>query len=207
MFLDNLLKKNLSAAIEMGEQNIRAKTDLSLFYRDTIQPAMYEVGDRWASGDLSVADEHMASALAQTVVANMQVKTPPASTSRGKAIITAATNEQHELGARMTAHVFEADGWEVTFLGANMPMADLTRMARQLSPRFIGISLAMPYHLHHVKRIIDTFKGDAALKQIDILVGGQVFATFPEAAAYLPEAAVVSDLEEAALMARKWSVA
>ncbi len=205
IFLDNLLHMDLSAAIEQGERNIRARKDLSLFYRDTVQPAMYEVGARWASGEISVAEEHMASALAQTVVAHMQVKTPAAMARRGKALITAATNEQHELGARMTAHVFESDGWEITFLGANMPLADLTHMARKLLPRFIGISIAMPYHLHHARRIIDALKNDSELNQIKILAGGLVFANFPEAADYLPGAEVVSDLEAAVLVARKWA--
>jgi methanogenic corrinoid protein MtbC1 len=205
-FLDSMLKQDLSDAIDLGEKNLNPGTSLRLFYRDTIRPAMYEVGARWSRGEISVAEEHMATALAQTVVANLQARSPASSGKRGRAIITAATNEQHELGARMVAHAFETDNWEVIYLGANMPLSDLTHMARRISPRFIGISLAMPYHLHHVKRIIDTFKSDTALAQIKIIVGGLVFAVFPEAAACLPGALIVSDLEEALDLARRWAV-
>ncbi|PKL38623.1 MAG: hypothetical protein CVV41_22485 [Candidatus Riflebacteria bacterium HGW-Riflebacteria-1] len=205
-FLKSLLKQDLPDVIGLGEKNLNPGAALRLFYRDTMRPAMYEVGSRWARGEISVAEEHLATALAQTVVANMQARSAASSGKRGRAIITAATNEQHDLGARMVAHAFETDDWEVIYLGANMPLSDLTHMARRTMPRFVGISLAMPYHLHHVKRIIDTFKSDGELAQIKILVGGLVFAVFPEAAACLPGALIVSDLEEALDLARGWSV-
>ncbi|PKL49141.1 MAG: hypothetical protein CVV42_07345 [Candidatus Riflebacteria bacterium HGW-Riflebacteria-2] len=205
-FLNGLLQQDLPDSIEQGEKNLNPGESLRRFYSDTMRPAMYEVGARWARGELTVADEHLATSLAQTVVANLQTRSVAGSGKRGRAIITAATNEQHDLGARMTAHAFESDGWEVIYLGANMPLSDLTHMTRRVKPRFIGISLAMPYHLHHVKRIIDTFKSDAELKQINILVGGLVFSMFAEAAACLPGALIVSDLEEAIKQARRWAV-
>jgi len=205
-FLNSILEKDLPGAVNLALQNTRSEDGLRNFYNTTMQPAMYEVGARWSRGEISVADEHMATAVAQSVVANLQAKTAATAGRRGKAIITAATNEQHDLGARMAAHVFETDGWEVVYLGANMPISDLTHLARRVKPRFIGISVAMPYNLHHVKRIEEAFKNDVELKQIKIIVSGIVFRLFPEAATCLDGINVITNLDEAITMTRRWAV-
>lgn len=106
----------------------------------------------------------------------------------------------------MISHCLEADGWDVTFLGANAPMNDLIGMARRIRPRFIGISISMPYHLHHVKRLIDCLGADPDLNKIPLLIGGQVFTMFPEAVACLPGANIVTHPTEAIELARGWGI-
>lgn len=203
-FLGTLLNQDLPQAIAMGENRIQPAADPGAFYQDTVQPAMYEVGARWERGELTVAHEHLATALAQTVVATLQGRTRSSQKKRGRALIAASVGELHELGARMIAHCLEADGWEVTFLGANTPLGALMDLARRLKPRFIGVSTSMPYHLHHVKRLIDSFRADAELSSIPLMIGGQVFVMFPEAAACLPGARIVTDFAEAVALARGW---
>ncbi len=204
-FLHSLLKRDTAEAVAMATQKTHSEEELRNFYNGTLHPAMYEVGDKWARCEISVAEEHMATAVAQNVIATLQTKATNKTGQRGRAIITAATNEQHELGSRIAAHVFENDGWEVLYLGANMPLSDLTHLARRVKPRFIGISVAMPYHLQHVKRVEEIFKSDAELAQIKIMVSGIVFRLFPEAAACLDGMTIIDNLDEAVAMARRWS--
>ena len=204
-FLYSLLKRDTAGAVAIATQKTHSEEGLRHFYNETLHPAMYEVGDKWARCEISVAEEHMATAVAQNVIATLQTKATNKTGQRGRAIITAATNEQHELGSRIAAHVFENDGWEVIYLGANMPLSDLTHLARRVRPRFIGISVAMPYHLQHVKRVEEFFKSDAELAQIKIMVSGIVFRLFPEAAACLDGMTIIDSLDEAVAMARRWS--
>jgi methanogenic corrinoid protein MtbC1 len=205
-FLNHLLKKDTAEAVAIATNSTESEESLLHFYHDTMHPAMYEVGNRWAQGNISVAEEHLATAVAQNVIANLQTRTTKTSGQRGRAIITSATNEQHDLGARIAAHVFENDGWEVIYLGANMPISDLTHLARRIKPRFVGISVAMPYNLQHVKRIEEIFKTDPELAQIKIMVSGIVFRLFPEAAGCFKGIDVIETLEEAISIARRWAL-
>jgi MerR family transcriptional regulator, light-induced transcriptional regulator len=62
LFLASLLEGNHRKAIEVATNNVHSVTDLTEFYLQVIQPAMYNVGTLWAKGDISVAREHLASA-------------------------------------------------------------------------------------------------------------------------------------------------
>ncbi len=61
LFLASLLEGNHRKAIEVATNNVHTVTDLTEFYLQVIQPAMYDVGTLWAKGDISVAREHLAS--------------------------------------------------------------------------------------------------------------------------------------------------
>lgn len=89
--------------------------------------------------------------------------------------MTSAPNEFHELGARMLADMLEAAGWDVIFLGANTPSEELIKLVRKTSPRFLAISLTMPFSIDKVAVIIATIKSDPGLGHIKIMVGGSAF--------------------------------
>lgn len=206
-FFDALMRQDLQSALNQGEKETAGESAPDNFYQNTIQPAMYEVGAKWEQGEISVAEEHLATALTQTVVASLQGQKQSAGKSRGRAIIASIAGELHDLGARMISHSFEADGWEVTFLGANMPLLDLCDLAKKNRPGFIGLSLSMPYYLHYVRKVALMFKSDPELQDIPILVGGLVFKLFPEAGSYLEGVVLANDIKESLAQARRWSIA
>lgn len=205
-FFKALMRQDLQSALSQGENETAGESVPEKFYQNTIQPAMYEVGAKWEQGEISVAEEHLATALTQTVVASLQGRNQTLAKSRGRAIIASITGELHDLGARMVSHCFEADGWDVTFLGANLPLLDLRNISKKNKPAFIGLSLAMPYYLHYVRKIVDTFKSDPELQEIPIMVGGLVFKLFPEATGYLPGVFVCNDINAALIKARGWAI-
>ncbi|MGM0600170.1 MAG: cobalamin B12-binding domain-containing protein [Candidatus Rifleibacteriota bacterium] len=203
-FLTSLMTKNIAEAVKMGESSMREFTSPEIFYSLIAQPSMYKIGYLWQTGKITAADEHLASAITQNVVANMQLSGPSPSKNKGRAVISAAAGELHELGARMLGHCFEADGWEVDFLGANSPLKDTVDYCKKVKPDFIGLSVAMPYHLHHVQHLIDRFKAEEELKNLPVMVGGSVFKLLPEATGCLNGATVIIDIKGALKTAKEW---
>jgi DNA-binding transcriptional MerR regulator/methylmalonyl-CoA mutase cobalamin-binding subunit len=61
---------------------------------------------------------------------------------RGVAVLACAPGERHELGLMMAAIALRRDGWKVVYLGADTPLADAAALARRLSARVLGLSLA-----------------------------------------------------------------
>jgi methanogenic corrinoid protein MtbC1 len=177
-YLAALVAGDPAAALEIARA-ITSPADLESFFLSVIQPAMYEIGDRWEAGELSVAREHLASAITSRVVASLSTARNVKKPWRGRAVVSAAPNEFHELGAWMLSDLLEADGWEVSYLGANTPQEDLVEMVRDRRPAVVALSVTMPFNLDRTKAIIAALRAQTASGPVRILVGGRVFNRQP----------------------------
>ena len=92
-------------------------------------PTMRRIGQDWAEGRLTVADEHRASAIAERLLA--RIATHPRGRPRGVAVVATVPGEEHGLSATMGAIVLRADRWRVHHLGTQVPVDDLLTMARR----------------------------------------------------------------------------
>ncbi|MDZ7839493.1 MAG: cobalamin-dependent protein [Gammaproteobacteria bacterium] len=147
-----------------------------------IQPAMYEIGRLWQENMVSVAQEHLASAIAQTLMAQAYGLTGPTDTVDRSALFACSAGNQHAIGLRMVADAFEYAGWTVHFLGANTPSAALIQHARAFNPDIIGLSASLPYQLKGVRETVGALRDALGPDCPRIVVGGLVFNQFPELA-------------------------
>lgn len=203
-FYQAIIGKDINEALKIGEHELARDSRPDRFYQFTLRPAMYRVGAEWEQGKLSVAEEHIATSVAQTVVSTLHLKNPGTGRVVGKAMIASVAGELHDLGARMVSHSLAVSGWEVTCLGANMPIMTIIETARKTKPNFAGFSLTMPYYLHYLRRIVEAFKADPILCNIPIMAGGAVFDLFPEAKRYFADLNIIDDISAAVQKAREW---
>jgi methanogenic corrinoid protein MtbC1 len=108
-----------------------------------IAPALELVGAAWELGLISVAEEHLATAAAERALATLYphlVREPRG--PRGRVILAAAEGERHVLGLRMVADVLEGAGFDVLYMGADVPSASLVDLAERLRPVAVGLSAA-----------------------------------------------------------------
>ncbi len=88
---------------------------------DLVAPAMARVGDRWAAGELNVADEHRATAVAQRIVGRLGPRFARRGRRRGTLVIGAPEGDHHSLPVAIAADVVRGRGFEVLELGAHTP--------------------------------------------------------------------------------------
>lgn len=131
-FLTAILTGDDEKALYLAKEFTRVSGDIATFYTEIVQPVMYEIGSLWESGKISVSEEHLATSIVSKVLANLyeEIKIYEAK-RKYKAVVTAAPNEYHELGARMMADLLEAEGWEVYYLGANVPEKKVISMVKK----------------------------------------------------------------------------
>ncbi len=129
------------------------------FYLNVIEPSMYEIGARWERGEISVAQEHLATAISSRVMAALYPRFVLGEQTKGRAVVTTVYEEFHELGAWMVADLLALDGWEVSYLGAHTPTGDLLDMLLNLKPDLLALSSAMPFNLDRVQESIQTVRG------------------------------------------------
>src|SRR3954471_22110114 len=79
-------------------------------------PALRRLGDDWAAGRATVAEEHRASAICDRLIVRCAVH--PRGRPRGSCIVATAPGELHGLPALMASIVLRADRWQVHHLGA-----------------------------------------------------------------------------------------
>lgn len=112
---------------------------------DLVLPYLHELGERWASGEASVAQEHFASQLLRGRLLGLA-----RGWDRGagpRALLACAPGEQHDLGLIAFGIALRARGWRVTYLGQDTPLETLAESARSVAPLAIVISSASPERL------------------------------------------------------------
>ena len=90
-------------------------------YTDVLSPALTAVGQRWHDGELSVAKEHLASAVAFRIIGRMGPRFLRKGRSRGKVIVTTPAGERHSMPTAMLSDLLRGAGFEVTDLGVHVP--------------------------------------------------------------------------------------
>jgi MerR family transcriptional regulator, light-induced transcriptional regulator len=106
-----------------------------------IGPALRRIGDDWATGAVSIAQEHRASAICERLLATSARQ--PAGRPRGTAVVTTPAGERHGLPALMAAGCLREDHWLVHHLAADLPAAEVRRLAEQVGASLVVLSSAM----------------------------------------------------------------
>lgn len=109
-----------------------------------IEPAMVHIGELWESNAISVADEHLATAISHGVLVRLfdalSVTRPR---SRELVLLAAVAGQRHTLGLRMIADVLGGAGFDVLFLGADVPRAGLRAFVAEHQPAVIGLGFGI----------------------------------------------------------------
>lgn len=177
-FLSYLLAADFEAAIKFANKFIKSPADIQNFYLKIIQPSLYDVGNLWEAGKISVAEEHLATAIVGRVMANIYTHFP-AIKKKARAIVTSSPNEFHELGGRILADFLEIDGWDVYYLGANVPEQELVKLVKKVKPKILAISVTMPFNIERAEKMINLLKNQKNIKS-KIIVGGIAFNLMPD---------------------------
>jgi len=172
------------AAISVGNQRLR---------KEVIVPLMHAVGDRWRDGTLRVIHEHLVTEMVRSMLAALS-NGADLSQQAPKLVLTTPAGEHHELGAMLAASAANDMGWDIVYLGPNLPADEIVLAAREFNARAVGISIVYgaPGHLtaKELKRIRETLDPNVSL-----LVGGRGAARFKPLLAEIG-AVYVGDLDE-----------
>lgn len=104
-----------------------------------VQPVMIEVGEQWHAGKLTVTAEHFATQFVRRKLSGL-FNTYNITDGRGLVLVGCAPSEQHDLGALMLSVFLVRHGWQVIYLGPEVPMKDLLDTVRQIQPDMVCMS-------------------------------------------------------------------
>ena len=113
------------------------------FLDELVAPLLHEIGVRWRAGTLRPAHEHVAVAVIKQIVGWMLDRAREGTT--GKTLVVGTlTGEKHELGALLAATVAAMEGWQVVFLGQDLPSEEIALTVRSVEAAAVGVSVVNP---------------------------------------------------------------
>ena len=109
-----------------------------------VAPAMQWIGDLWERGAIGIADEHLATAISDSALAHLYPRLQTAAPrSRERVLVAAVQHERHVLGLRMVADALEGAGFDVLYLGGDVPAGALLDACRKHGPAAVALGVTM----------------------------------------------------------------
>lgn len=172
-FLDALLAGDRRGSQEQFEAWLAAGEDMRSLYENLVQRALYEIGQRWEKGQVSVASEHLATAIMESLLLRVYPQIFGKPRVGRSAVVACVACELHQIGGKMVADFFELNGWRGYFLGANTPVSDLLLCIQEKQTDVVALSLTLVSGLDVLLDLAAEVR--RRFPSVPILVGGQAF--------------------------------
>jgi methanogenic corrinoid protein MtbC1 len=197
-FFDAIRRGDRRTAFRVTDEALDEGADLRALYIDVVQPAMREIGRLWQQNVLTVAEEHVATAIAQSAMSRVFERVFEWRDVRSPRLLAAcADDERHQIGLRMLCDLLELDGWDTSYLGASVPVESLVELVRKSNPDVVAISAAITPNVPRVRDAITAIRAANLPKQPLIAVGGRAFLIDPSLAQRVGADLTARDADEA----------
>ncbi|WP_432080815.1 cobalamin B12-binding domain-containing protein [Streptomyces sp. WAC 04229] len=160
---------------------------------EVIGAVQHKVGIEWAANRMSVAGEHVATAINDRAIAALPARRPD--TFLGKVTVACVDKEWHALPARLLAETLRLRGWQVGYLGAQVPTAHLIGHIHRTGADAVCLSAALSTRLPVAHAAITAVQAVG----VPVMVGGLGFGADGRYArrlgadAWAPEARAAAD--------------
>ncbi len=147
---------------------------------ELIGPAMQAIGTGWERGELSVADEHRASAVVTRLISRLSGRFTRRGRKRGSVVVAAPPGELHGVPVAMAADLLRWRGYEVVELGADTPAEALAEAAAGVADLMaVALACTTDASCGSARRALAVMR--RRLPEVPRLVGGAAVAGPEEA--------------------------
>lgn len=148
---------------------------------EVLQKGIAEIGMGWYEGKISVQQEHFASALAMRRIETLLASTPPP-TRHGRVLAACPADERHTFGLLLLTLFLRRAGWEVIYLGANVPTERLNSTLSTAKPHLVIMSAQTLYTAATMLPMSLLLQRERVLSAY----GGAIFNHLPVLRSYMP---------------------
>lgn len=169
-FFNALLKSNKFECHKVVKEFRETNLSIMVLYEEIFKNSLYRIGEMWENNKIGVAVEHMATAIVEGLMNDLLPEIIIPKIKNKKIVISCVENEEHQVGGKMVADVFEKNNWNSFYLGANTPMTELIRFCDLKKPDLICLSLSV---YSNMRFLLKEIKAIRAVNNTPILIGGQ----------------------------------
>ena len=172
-YLTYLLQGERNNCRHIVQQLLDQHIDKKELYVNLFQKSLYEVGRLWEYNKISVAIEHIATSITESMISLSFPSLLAAEHNGKKALIVCTPGEYHQVGARIVADYFELNGWDSYFLGSNTPDDAILNFLNEYRPDVLAISLSVFFNMNSLVRLVN--KVHVKFPEVTVFLGGQAF--------------------------------
>lgn len=165
-----LTEGDIQSSVKIYEEYMKI-FDPADFFDKILRPVMYKIGEDWANNTISIATEHVASNVAQTLVKIIMDKVS-SSANKKKILVCVPLGEEHHLGCDVLETYLSIKGFKVYNIGTSIPTESILSFIEYNKPDTVLVSITLEDNISAGQRLVKKIKEQY---NIQILVGGFVF--------------------------------
>lgn len=170
VFFKSLLRGNRFECEKIMKDFRKSNLSIIKLYEDVFMKSLYRIGKMWEYNKITVSVEHMSTSITEGLMNELFPEIMSLERKNKKIIIACIENEEHQVGGKMVADIFEKNSWDTHYLGANTPINELVEFCNLVRPDMIGLSLSV---YANVLFLIKEIKAIREVTDVPIIVGGQ----------------------------------
>jgi len=200
-YLDTLLRGERQEASRLILDAVEKGEDVKNIYLHVFQRTQHEIGRLWFLNEISVAEEHFASAATQLIMSQLYPYIFSTEKTGRKMVAACVADELHEIGIRMVSDFFELEGWDSYYLGANAPIAGIREAVDKHDADILALSVTMPFNQTQLSETIKAVRSSNNNNPLKIMIGGYAANLFPDLWRRVNADGYASNAEQAVRMA------
>lgn len=172
-FLSALLAGDRNLCSKIIHNELNNNVPVIELYEHLLKPSLYKIGELWEYNKISVATEHLASAIIEAILNEIYSVIKSNRNIQKSVVLTCVEDELHQVGIRMAGDIFELYGWNTFFLGANTPINELIKFLKEKNPDIVALSISLYFHIPVLEIMIQKIRSE--FPDLLIFTGGQAF--------------------------------
>lgn len=148
---------------------------------ELLMPSLAQIGSGWDRGEITIQQEHFASSLMVRRL-EMLIAATPRPTRPERLLVCCAPGDHHTFAPLLLTFLLQQRGWEVVYLGANVPVIALAESARRIRPELAIISAQQLHTAAALAEAAEVFQAEG----VPVAFGGSIFVHNPRLRGHIP---------------------
>ena len=180
-YLDAQLAGDRRAALRVViDDGLAAGHSVDTLQAQVLRAAQAEIGRLWQQNRISIAQEHMATAISHVAASRLFEEATPRPRLERRVLVACVEGEFHEFPARLVADFLDLGGFDVLYLGANVPTDHLVSMLEESRPDLVALSVTMSFNVPALRAALERIR--ARFPALAVLIGGHALQWEPNLA-------------------------
>ncbi len=171
-YVEALLASDERGAEIAIREAMEAKLTTAEIDDEVVAPALWLIGELWQRGEISIADEHLATEISLRVLAlQREARRTIRARSSHRVMLAVPADDRHVVALRMVGNLLRNAGYEVLTLGADVPLSALGASISRHQPDVVCVSATLASGISEVLNAIDEAQRHAP--GIGFVIGGR----------------------------------
>ena len=171
-----LVNADAGGAWGVLQRAIDAGGEIGNVYLEILAPAMARIGEEWSRGEIDIAIEHQATAIATRLVGQMSPRFVRRGRRRGEVLIGGPSGERHALALAMLGDLLRLEGYDVFDLGADTPANSFVHAASKINNlTAVGVSVTTTESVEGAIDVVRTLRR-AIGDEVPVVLGGSAIS-------------------------------